>query len=618
MPYSLGKMKRLLWLCLAITCHKAVTAQFTDTLAVNLAYERLYLLPEDQADSLPYYGQQMEQFSKAKGYTRGLAYAYRLLGISAEYREEPGAAIDYYLRFRRSAETLGDTVLTASAISDAAGIYAKLKQFNEAKQSYLDYIALLQPTNSRQKLAKGYSNLGVIYRRENRFDSAYFWYNKALAIRQQLNDSAGIATVHNNLASLLLYQQKPDEAYTYIKANLQYHLRIGSTEDQWFDYCNLASVYMQKENWPQAQAYTDTALAIARRLKSSSKEADTYEVLKELYYNKGDYAQAYRWQQQEMDLRSTLLNTENNAAIAGLREKYGAEKREQQNRLLSAELRNEQLAGRNYLLALGGAVLLALLIAFGWWQARRQKRRTEAQNAFIQKQNNMLAELNADKNALISMVSHDLSAPLSEIGIWHKVLVGGRATFATEQQRQAIERIGQAVKNGEQLIRRILDIESAETNRHTVQLEEVRTGALLLQKLQGFAGRAAEKQIELVTRVDAELEWLTDQQVFERITDNLLSNAIKFTPAGKKITVTLQKEAGRMALTVADEGVGIAPDELPFIFSKYAAISSKPTAGEASTGLGLSIVKRLAEEIGAEVQVSSEENSGSIFIVSFS
>ena len=73
-----------------------------------------------------------------------------------------------------------------------------------------------------------------------------------------------------------------------------------------------------------------------------------------------------------------------------------------------------------------------------------------------------------------------------------------------------------------------------------------------------------------------------------------------------------------MALTVADEGVGIAPDELPFIFSKYAAISSKPTAGEASTGLGLSIVKRLAEEIGAEVQVSSEENSGSIFTVSFS
>ncbi|MCU0374333.1 MAG: tetratricopeptide repeat-containing sensor histidine kinase [Chitinophagaceae bacterium] len=617
MPNKFAIVKRLLWLMMAVNGPFAGMAQLTDTLAVNLAYERLHLLPEDKADSLPYYAQQIEQFSKANRYTRGLAYAYRLWGISAEYREDTKAAVDYYLRFRRSAEALGDTVLIASAISDAAGIYAKLKQFNEAKQNYLAYIQLLEPTGSRQKLAKGYSNLGVTYRRENRLDSAYYWYRQALAIRQQLNDSAGIATVHNNLASLLLYQQKPDAAFTYIKANLEYHLRTANTEDQWFDYCNLASVYMQKENWPMAQAYADTALAIARRLQSTSKEADTYEVLKELYYNKGNFALAYSWQQQEMDLRSTLLNAENNAAIAALREAYGAEKKEQQNRLLSAELRNEQLAARNYLLALGGVLLLALLIGLGWWQARRQKRRTEAQNAYIQKQNNMLAELNADKNALISIVSHDLAGPLSEIGLWQKVLLGGRATFATEQQRQAIERIGQAVKNGEQLIRRILDVEKAETNRHVVQLEEIRVGALLEHAIQPYLQKAQEKQIVLKTQIDASLEWMTDRQIFERIADNLLSNALKFTPPGKNVTISLAKDSASLVLTIADEGAGIAPDELPYLFTKYARISNKPTHGESSTGLGLSIVKRLADELGAEVKVKSTPGEGSTFWVVF-
>ena len=197
------------------------------------------------------------------------------------------------------------------------------------------------------------------------------------------------------------------------------------------------------------------------------------------------------------------------------------------------------------------------------------------------------------------------------------MLAGNRATFATEQQRTAIERIGQATKNGEELIRRILDIEKAETNRHVVQLEEIRIGALLEHTVQPYRKRAGEKQIELKTQIDASLEWMTDRQIFERIAENLLNNAIKYTPAGKKVTVSLAKENTGLVLTIADEGVGIAADELPYLFTKYARISSKPTAGENSTGLGLSIVKRLAEELGAEVKVKSTPGEGSTFWVVF-
>lgn len=594
------------------------TAQLTNNEQVNALYERLYLLPEDQSDSIAYYAGQMEAFSKKQTYTRGLAYSERLLGIAAEYKEDTRGAIDHYLKFEAFASKLNDTILMASAISDAAGIYAKVLQYPQAKAKYLDFIALMERTTNRQKLAKGYSNLGVIYRKTDQYDSALFYYRKGLAIRKELNDSAGLATVQNNMASLLLFQDKPLEALPFVEANLRYHQQRNLTEDMWFDYTNLLASFTLLKNWAKASAYGDTALQLSKQLGSINKQADTYEVLVELAAKKGDFKQAYLFQTDQMSLLRHINNDENNKAIASLQETFNAQKRTQENRLLSAEVANQRLQKRNYIFLAAGLLLLATGIAFALFTARRAKKKTDEQNTFIQKQNQKLAELNAEKNALISIVSHDLSGPLSEIGIWHQVLKGSESSFDSEQQRKAIDRIGQATKNGEALIRSILDIEKAETNRHVVQLEEIRVGALLEHVVQPYRQKAIEKQIELETHIDAALEWMTDRHIFERIADNLVSNAIKYTPPGKKVTVSLAKENDGLVLTVADEGVGIPADELPLLFTKYARISSKPTAGENSTGLGLSIVKRLADELGAEVKVKSTPGEGSTFWVVFS
>lgn len=278
---------------LLILLHFTTQAQLADSASVNALYERLYLLPQDQSDSIAFYARQMEDFSIKQSYTRGQAYAERLFGIAAEYKEDTRGAIDHYLKFETFATQLNDTVLMASAISDAAGIYAKIQQYPQAKAKYLEYLRLMEPTTYRQKLAKGYSNLGVIYRKTNQYDSAIYYYRKGLAIRQALSDSAGVATVQNNIASLLMFQGKPLEALPFIEANLLYHRQRNLTEDMWFDYTNLLGSYTLLENWTKAAAYGDTALQVAKKLGSLNKQADTYEVLVELADKKGDYRQAY-------------------------------------------------------------------------------------------------------------------------------------------------------------------------------------------------------------------------------------------------------------------------------------------------------------------------------------
>jgi signal transduction histidine kinase len=110
---------------------------------------------------------------------------------------------------------------------------------------------------------------------------------------------------------------------------------------------------------------------------------------------------------------------------------------------------------------------------------------------------------------------------------------------------------------------------------------------------------------------------LSDRQFMTRIVENLLSNAIKYSPAGKNTWLSLQEEKDQVQIKVKDEGVGIAKEELKNLFTKYSHISAKPTAGEESTGLGLSIVKRLVDELNGKITMESEPGKGSVFTVIF-
>jgi signal transduction histidine kinase len=108
---------------------------------------------------------------------------------------------------------------------------------------------------------------------------------------------------------------------------------------------------------------------------------------------------------------------------------------------------------------------------------------------------------------------------------------------------------------------------------------------------------------------------VSDKQLVSRICENLFSNAIKYSLPGRNVWISLSGTHDAVNIKVKDEGVGIPQEELPNLFSKYSKISTTPTAGESSTGLGLSIVKRIVEELNGSVFCESEPGKGSLFTV---
>jgi len=106
--------------------------------------------------------------------------------------------------------------------------------------------------------------------------------------------------------------------------------------------------------------------------------------------------------------------------------------------------------------------------------------------------------------------------------------------------------------------------------------------------------------------------------MLSQVIDNLVSNAIKFSPFNKNIFIKIYKIGSKIKIEVEDQGLGIQKEELPHVFDKFNRISTRPTNGEDSTGLGLSIVKGMLEDLKGKIEVESEVNKGTKFTLVFS
>jgi len=110
-------------------------------------------------------------------------------------------------------------------------------------------------------------------------------------------------------------------------------------------------------------------------------------------------------------------------------------------------------------------------------------------------------------------------------------------------------------------------------------------------------------------------DFVSDEDYLRRVLENLLSNAVKFSPPGRRVWLKAEADAQRLVLRVKDEGPGFTPDDKRKIFGKFQRLSARPTGGEHSSGLGLSIVWALVQRLGGQIELESQVGQGSEFIL---
>lgn len=163
------------------------------------------------------------------------------------------------------------------------------------------------------------------------------------------------------------------------------------------------------------------------------------------------------------------------------------------------------------------------------------------------------------------------------------------------------------------LIKDLLDASAIEQGRFTSNLERCDLRVLAAESVANNQSHAARKGITLTTENGPPAWGRADRNATLQILDNLISNALKFSPAQSSVLVRAVTENGFVFVAVKDHGPGVSPADHARLFGKFVRLSARPTGGESSTGLGLSIVKKLAEAMAGTVYCQSVLGEGAHF-----
>jgi signal transduction histidine kinase len=241
------------------------------------------------------------------------------------------------------------------------------------------------------------------------------------------------------------------------------------------------------------------------------------------------------------------------------------------------------------------------------------------QNELLRRQALALEQASAAKSQFLANVSHEFRTPLNAILGYSLMLMGGFYGKLSDEQGRTVQRIDANSKHLATLINDVLDIERIEAGRMPLQISQFPVHDVVREVMEELQGVIAQSQVAVSVTAPEDLPRLkSDRQKLKQILVNLLSNALKYTKEGT-VEIIAQHEAatGRLALSVRDSGIGIAPEDHARIFEPFQQAKRVITRPQGGTGLGLAISRRLAQMLGGDITVQSALGTGSTFTVTF-
>ena len=244
---------------------------------------------------------------------------------------------------------------------------------------------------------------------------------------------------------------------------------------------------------------------------------------------------------------------------------------------------------------------------------RKAQQAIEKAMAELETANARLLHMNAEKNEFLGIAAHDLKNPLTIVMGFSDMLKSGQIP-APQITRVATNICREAAKMRD-LISNLLDLNAIEEGRNNLKLEPTHLGPILHEVAENHKTVAARKQISLTLQLNSnDLHAKCDRMALTQILDNLLSNAIKFSKSGSHVATIATATDEWVTLQITDQGPGISEADQKKLFQKFGKLSARPTAGESSNGLGLSIVKRLIESMEGTIRCESKLGAGTTFI----
>jgi len=214
-----------------------------------------------------------------------------------------------------------------------------------------------------------------------------------------------------------------------------------------------------------------------------------------------------------------------------------------------------------------------------------------------------------------SDASHDLKTPLTVIR--GEVDIALRKNRPPAEYIKTLTSVREEAKKLERIIDNLLFLSRIDSRDYQRSFEKVHLDEILLEVFEKTTPLANKKQLAYVLEKMERISMPGDHILLSRLLMNLVDNAIKYTPHGGRIRISLKNTGEKSRLTIQDTGIGIPENALPFIFNRFYRVDQSRSQRNEGAGLGLSIVKKIADIHQVEVDIHSQLNKGTTVLVSF-
>lgn len=531
------------------------------------------------------------------------------IGIIYQSRGDSRNAIRSFNEALEIKKKKGTPVEIAVMHNYLASLYLSLGDLKEAEKQTQRSIGFLNHTDNKRLQSRNYIRLSEIYEKQGDYEKALASYQQYSILKDSLLYQEQLQQEKEKLKQYQIESTEKEAKLSLIDHEMQSLVlrnekEIAERERQQIELLlkekELQNVSLQKEQLEQARAVQQL------QLQQGKIEKETQE-------------QAILLLEQRRDLQNAEI--ERGELLAIERQKEIAFK----NTELALQQSQLERAGIQQQLLIYTAILffaIIIVVVTSYWIKRKDNRKLQIQYNEINRQkeqiesiNKTLVELNEEKNDLISIVAHDLKSPLNQISGMLEIIKLTSKEQSPEQQEYTTK-IEQSTHRLKKMVSKILDVSAIEAKTLNITLEQLKPARLLEEIVNRFTEMAARKNIALLKEIDTTVpSIISDVSYVSEVFENLLSNAVKYSPLGKPVTIKLSHRTCFVRIEFMDQGQGISEKDMKNLFGKYRKLSARPTAGEDSTGLGLSIVKKYVEALNGRVWCESEEGKGSNFIV---
>jgi signal transduction histidine kinase len=561
-----------------------------------------------------------------------LAFGYNNLGRMFFDQGDLVRAYDNLIRSKDIFEINGDASGLAYVYRSLSNLYKSQNDFDKALEMSQKAHGLRVKIGEPRVLSSSLLELGLVYQSMGNTAEALKCFKKADSVAVRINDRVTKAEIGLGMAEILFDTGDKEAAFdatrnvlTIITNKTNQHLFLRASLLQ-------AKYFMDRKNDAMALPVLQQIITLAQNSGTPSFERDASLLLVELYKHKRNPDLANEYLNRYKILNEMLQNTDLNRQIDRLQFQLEMEKKDRENEALKVEqAKNTALIAKqrfqNILLVII-VVSVTTIATIAWWSNRRRRqdnRKLALQNSHIVAQreeianqneslfrsNQVLQDLNQEKNTLMNIVAHDLKSPLNRIyGLANIMEMEGGLI---SQQKEYIQLIKGATLSGLDLITDLLDVNELEEIKDTPKKDLMNVKDLVDSKIKSFQEAADSKSIRINYQNSITEKIFSDITYLGRILDNLLSNAIKFSSGQTTVLIMSSIHSNQLILKVRDEGPGFSASDRQFLFQRFKKLSARPTGGESSNGLGLAIVKTLVDRLNGQINLSSQVEKGSEF-----